>query len=130
MRRLPWCLANRVVPATTSSGVRRPGNDVVGRGSSSARQAIRRRSSRQGTAGLFQPNYQYPASISQRPSCTAASQARPSPVSSWNRARRRAAAGSHQRSDSGHGPDHPVIRSGGSPSAASQAGAPTGRTAR
>jgi len=66
---------------------------------------------------------QYPASISQRPSCTAASQARPSPVSSWNRARRRAAAGSHQRSDSGHGPAQAVIRSGGSPSAASQAGA-------
>jgi hypothetical protein len=32
-------------------------------------------------------------------------------------------AGSHQRSDSGHGPAQAVIRSGGSPSAASQAGA-------
>ena len=34
---------------------------------------------------------QYPASISQRPSSTTASQARPSSVASWNRARRRAA---------------------------------------
>ena len=65
---------------------------------------------------------QYPASISQRPSCTTASQARPSSVTSWNRARRRAAAGSHQRSDSGQGPAQPVTRRGGSPRAASRAG--------
>jgi hypothetical protein len=61
--------------------------------------------------------------MSHRLPWTAASQARPSSVSSWNRARRRAAAGSHQRSDSGHGPAQPVIRSGGWASAASQAGA-------
>ena len=69
------------------------------------------------------PPNQYPASTSQRPSLTTASQARPSSVASWNRARRRAADGSHQRSDSGQGPAQPVTRRDGSPRTASRAGA-------
>ncbi|HWN01317.1 MAG TPA: hypothetical protein VNO54_30060 [Streptosporangiaceae bacterium] len=44
-------------------------------------------------------------------------------MASWNRARRRAADGSHQRSDSGQGPAQPVTRRGGSPRTASRAGA-------
>ena len=74
-------------------------------------------------AGCPSPPNQYPASTSQRPSWSTASQARPSSVASWNRARRRAADGSHQRSDSGQGPAQPVTRCGGSPRTASRAGA-------
>src|SRR5215472_420326 len=64
-----------------------------------------------GRAGL----QSYLASISQRPSCTTASQAVPSPVTSWNLARLRASLGRHQRSATGQGPAQAVTSSHGPP---------------
>src|SRR5262250_847279 len=72
-----------------------------------------------GRGGLVQS---YLASICQRPSCTAASHAAPSSVTSWNLARRRAACGRHQRSATGHGPAQAVIASHGPPWADIRAG--------
>jgi hypothetical protein len=71
---------------------------------------------------MGQRGQSYLASISQRPFCTATSQAAPSSVTSWNLARLRAARGSHHRSATGHGPAQAVTASHGAPSADIRAG--------
>src|SRR5215471_21712606 len=64
----------------------------------------------------------YLASICQWPSWTAASQAVPSSVITWNLARLRAACGRHHRSATGQGPAQAVIASHGPPPADIRAG--------